>query len=867
MRRLLLTFGVMLIATCALVAQDPSISTTEYAELIVAPKASSFSVEVETEEMNPLIIDWGDGSPIETKAPIYTGARTRIKHTFKSGSDEPRIVKLDATHLLYIGTSYSEKNFCGIGTIMASKLETFDAGFNANFKDSKTDFSKCPKLKILRLNNLGSKAQLTSMPELTELSIESSLDFSTWEPTTYAQWEVLDLGLFPKLEKLRIVYQKIDKVIAPESGMPNLTSIELGLSNILQGKNLNTLTNSKKLVAVDLNGNYMTFEQLPQKNPEVTYTKPYGSPFNIQQYGAYLAPEVVQGRKVDLSYMSSIAPQFGTGDPVATKFVWYFGSSTDKELKPVPTEAYTIENGVTTFKDEAFAENEEEIKVFVSIENALFPAISYDSTNKGILYSNTLVIKKKEEPVQMAKLAVTIPDWFGGNGTVILSANGKQIGDPITKDTTIDIPYGKVTVKAIPDSQSVLYCIEDDFTTYLAKDLTLGEDGSGEITVDIQKPQKSVVASFEKKKSDTDGQILFQEEYEEGDIELMVYQKEDNGLQKLYNEDTVPVGTQLLLGARIKNGSYNLLAFKVAYKEDGTPTTERIPLNESDKDESGVYVKDFVAVAGTMTISLEYEAKTLASYKITVTQPKNGLIQLKDADGNDLEATDGAYDVKEEDVVYVKVFADEGYKVKSVTIGDKTYTAADGTLEVDDEGNAEVEYTVAGNVAISAVIEQSATMYKVTYSFPDEVADKVTVKVDGAAYASGTPVAKDKEVVFTYTKGNSKYAVESWTVDDAPVANTKDQDTYILKVTKDTKVGMVIYNGIDAIAAGHIAVRLTDNGTLLLISGVELNTPIAIYDLNGRELIATTSQRIDVSSLTEGVYVVRIAGASYRFIK
>ena len=78
---------------------------------------------------------------------------------------------------------------------------------------------------------------------------------------------------------------------------------------------------------------------------------------------------------------------------------------------------------------------------------------------------------------------------------------------------------------------------------------------------------------------------------------------------------------------------------------------------------------------------------------------------------------------------------------------------------------------------------------------------------------------------------------------------------------------MVIYNGIDAIAAGHIAVRLTDNGTLLLISGVELNTPIAIYDLNGRELIATTSQRIDVSSLTEGVYVVRIAGASYRFIK
>ncbi len=101
MRKLLLfvgTFVAMVLTLCA--QEQPAISTTEYVELIVAPKAENFSFEAVTTELNPVIIDWGDGSVVETVKPTFKGYQNRLKHTFKAVSDEKRTIKIDATSLV-----------------------------------------------------------------------------------------------------------------------------------------------------------------------------------------------------------------------------------------------------------------------------------------------------------------------------------------------------------------------------------------------------------------------------------------------------------------------------------------------------------------------------------------------------------------------------------------------------------------------------------------------------------------------------------------------------------------------------------------------------------------------------------------------
>jgi len=147
------------------------------------------------------------------------------------------------------------------------------------------------------------------------------------------------------------------------------------------------------------------------------------------------------------------------------------------------------------------------------------------------------------------------------------------------------------------------------------------------------------------------------------------------------------------------------------------------------------------------------------------------------------------------------------------------------------------------------------------------VAGKVTATVDGAAYESGKPVEAGKKVVFTYAKGDSKWAVESWTVDGKAVEGTKDKDTFELTIEKDAAVGMTLYNHAEQIAGNQIAVRLINNGTILEVSGIAEGTPVSLYDVAGRELIKSNGNRINVSALSNGTYIVRASNTMIKIIK
>ena len=653
MRKLLLFVGTFVAMVLTLCAQAPVISTTEYVELMVAPGAKDFSVDVITTELNPVIVDWDDGSNVESIKPLKEGKTNYLKHTFASVSQEKRTIKIDAVNLRSLVISFTEKNCVGIGTFVAPKLEVFDAGFYSNFKDSKDDYSHCPELKTLKLKTPNKDAYLGVLPKLANLEITSDFDWTTFQSISCVEWHTLDLNNFPALETVNISYQVIDVLVVPEGGMPSLKSLEYAGNETYKAENLRQLTESTTLTCVDLHGNYLSPEQLPQKNPNVTYTNKYGEGYSVKQNIAFVSPSAaINGRTVDMKYLNTISRQFGEGDPVKTDIKWYYvikEEGKEDQVAEIPTTAYTIKDGFTTFKEEAFKNGVAEIKVCAGIRNELFPELSYEEDN-ALLYTNYLTITNTD-PVE--KVAITITP----------SENGY-----------IDVIHG-----------------------------------------------------FEDLKS----------------------------------------------GDEVNKGS-----------------------------------------------------------KITIT-----------------------------------VTAKDNYKVASVTVGDKVY---EGDELVENEWGEVVfeDVEITAPTTISALFrDKTVATYAVTYSFPDEVAGPVTAPVDGAAYESGKPVEAGKKVLFTYARGDSKWAVESWTVDGKAVEGTKDKDTFELTVEKDAAVGMTLYNHAEQIAGDQIAVRLINNGTILEVSGITEGTPVSLYDVAGRELIKSNGNRINVSALSNGTYIVRASNTMIKIIK
>lgn len=654
MRKLLLfvgTFVAMVLTLCA--QEQPAISTTEYVELTVAPEAKDFKVDIITTELNPVIIDWGDGSDVESVKPFKEGMTNRLKHTFASVSQEKRTIKIDAVNLLSLVINFAEKNCVGVGTFVAPKLEVFDAGFYSNFKESEADFSHCSELKTLKLKTPNKNTYLGKLPKLVNLEITSDIDWTIYRPVSCVEWHTLDLNDFPALETLNISDQMIDVLQVPEEGMPSLKSLEYTGNETYKAENLRKLTESTTLTCVNVQGNYLSPEQLPQMNPKVTYTKQYGDGFSVQQSIAFVSPSAaINGRTVDMKCLNTISRQFGEGDPVKTDIKWYYViKEKDKEdqVAEIPTTAYTIEDGFTTFKEEAFKNGATEIMVCAGIRNELFPELSYED-DEALLYTNYLTITNTD-PVE--KVAITITP----------SENGY-----------IDVIHG-----------------------------------------------------FEDLKS----------------------------------------------GDEVNKGS-----------------------------------------------------------KITII-----------------------------------VTAKDNYKVASVTVGDKVYE--EDELVVNESGEVVLEdVEITAPTTISALFrDKTVATYAVTYSFPDEVAGKVTATVDGAAYESGKPVEARKKVVFTYARGDSKWAVESWTVDGKAVEGTKDKDTFELTVEKDATVGMTLYNHAEQIADNQIAVRLINNGTILEVSGIAEGTQVSLYDAAGRELLTTTEHRINVTALAEGIYMVRALDQVVKVVK
>lgn len=80
-----------------------------------------------------------------------------------------------------------------------------------------------------------------------------------------------------------------------------------------------------------------------------------------------------------------------------------------------------------------------------------------------------------------------------------------------------------------------------------------------------------------------------------------------------------------------------------------------------------------------------------------------------------------------------------------------------------------------------------------------------------------------------------------------------------------TGIGDVVNN-----AAGNISI--SRNGDMLYVHGLEsgLRADAAIFDLSGKSLLRTKvadGEAIDIAALRQGVYIIKINNATYKFVK
>ena len=202
-------------------------------------------------------------------------------------------------------------------------------------------------------------------------------------------------------------------------------------------------------------------------------------------------------------------------------------------------------------------------------------------------------------------------------------------------------------------------------------------------------------------------------------------------------------------------------------------TIDGTTYNESSKD---------VTVTKNFTVSgvVEKLPPQPETYSITVTQPQNGKITVKNkATDTELDA-EALKKVAKDTQVSISLEANEGYKAVSLTIDGTTYT----------ESSKDV--TVTKNFAVSGVVEKLPTQpetYSITVTQPE--GGKITVKNK----ATGTEldaealkkVAKDSQVSISL-EANEGYKAVSLTID----GTTYTESSKDVTVTKNFAVSGVV---------------------------------------------------------------------------
>ena len=242
----------------ALLAQD----ALEYPiELCVTPGSSSVTFKYNTLPGASVTIYWGDGSS-ETLADPKSRYAKAVTHTYAKPVAEGTKITIDGTSVTMLEEPWATEgqlNILGFGEIASPVLERLDFAFACPMSGSTTpyhlDVSRCPQLKVLKVQNLRS----ITLPQdgiLEELSLSTRLG----TPEMPSLQGTLDLTQQKHLQKLKLNTQLQLQAI-DLTGLTQLSSLEVynnpQLRRLVGVKGLATLRKA------NLMGNALTYDQLP----------------------------------------------------------------------------------------------------------------------------------------------------------------------------------------------------------------------------------------------------------------------------------------------------------------------------------------------------------------------------------------------------------------------------------------------------------------------------------------------------------------------------------------------------------------------------------------------------------------------------
>lgn len=397
-------------------------------EIIVKEGATDVSFQIGgVAEMK---IDWGDGT-IENISLNESAVRT-FKHDYTNSLKAQTIVTFEATGIERFKNDYNESaSIVGVGTIDAPDLKSFyfmsyKGSTLAQSKEGIVDLSKCPKLKYLFIKDAPG-IQLGAHPELEQITINSSPK----EDDAFASIsnQSLNLSNYPMLNYIWIEGQSNLHNI----NVSNLSKLRLfrmqmcGLTNAI---GLRTITKENKaLKRVNIAGHSLPLSQLPPQNSDFTYDE-----YNIQydSEGYKIDNHKINGVTVDLSDM---ATEYDfTGTEHHGSITWQKEDASDN----LPTNTYTEKNGIFTFNEALFGE-EESVTLQAIFTPAFFTKEDLTGKASSDLKSNSIVLNKSDIPQPGVSLISLVTDKRPGETIKLnIKANGAVTAKGLKEEVVLD---------------------------------------------------------------------------------------------------------------------------------------------------------------------------------------------------------------------------------------------------------------------------------------------------------------------------------------------------------------------------------------------------------------------------------------------
>ena len=397
-------------------------------EIIVKKGATDVSFQIGgVAEMK---IDWGDGT-IENISLNEKSIRT-FQHDYTNPLEAQTIVTFEATGIERFKNNYNEStSIVGVGTIDAPDLKSFyfmsEKGATlAQSKEGIVDLSKCPKLKFIFIKDAPG-IQLGAHPELEQITISSS----PREDDAFASIsnQSLNLSNYPMLNYIWIEGQSNLHNI----NVSNLSKLRLfrmqmcGLTNAI---GLRTITKENKAIKrVNIAGHSLPLSQLPPQNPDFTYDE-YDIQYDSEGYK--IGNHKINGVTVDLSDM---ATEYDfTGTEHHGSITWQKEGASDN----IPTKAYTEKNGVFTFNESLFGE-EESVTLQAIFTPAFFAKEDLTGKASSDLKSNSIVLNKSDIPQPGVSLISLVTDKKPGETIKLnIKANGAVTAQGLKEEVVLD---------------------------------------------------------------------------------------------------------------------------------------------------------------------------------------------------------------------------------------------------------------------------------------------------------------------------------------------------------------------------------------------------------------------------------------------